>query len=252
MKFDVCIPCFYRNVSFAEAIERVGNLGFKAVETWSIDDDFDIKGVNEAMGRSGVSFFSIVPKESGLTTEETHDAWLEELKRCGELAKKLGIHKMITQVGKDTGEDRILQHERIVRCLKKAVPILETYDLTVMLEPLNRHDHEGYYLTGSLETAQIVREVGSPCVRMVFDIYHQQISEGDVIFHLEKCLDTIAHIHVAAVPGRIEPWIGENDCRFIFEKLKSMGYEGFVGLEYFPTLEGEESLKAFLQHYGDL
>ncbi|MBR5261383.1 MAG: TIM barrel protein, partial [Oscillospiraceae bacterium] len=109
--------------------------------------------------------------------------------------------------------------------------------------PLNvKVDHPGYYLTSSAEAFELVREAGSPNVKVVFDIYHQQISEGNIIPNIRKNIGLIGHFHAADNPGRMEPGTGELNYRKIFAEIDSLGYRGFVGLEYKPSKASAETV----------
>jgi hydroxypyruvate isomerase len=113
-----------------------------------------------------------------------------------------------------------------------------------VLEPLNQLDHPGEFLSSSDEGFAIVREVGSPNVRLLFDIYHQQISEGNLTRRIVDNLDLIGHFHVADVPGRHEPGTGEINYEHLFGVLREHGYGGYVGLEYLPHVDAAASLRA--------
>lgn len=251
MKFDICLPCFYRELPFHEGMRKIREAGFDAVESWGIDESFDPERINAVSAETGVRYLSLVPNAFSVTEPSKQADWLDELRRCCDFAKKVGLHQFISQVGPDTGESREVQRRRIVESLKKAVPIVSEAEVCLLIEPLNHYDHPGYYLTRSEEAAEIVREVNDPHIGMIFDIYHQQIMEGDIVRRLEKCLDVTKHIHIAGVPKRDEPWHGENDYSFIFSKIMEMGYDGYVGLEYFPELESAESLREFRERYRD-
>lgn len=127
--------------------------------------------------------------------------------------------------------------------LKACVPYLEESGITLVVEPLNvRVDHAGYYLYSSDEAAGIMREVGSPYVKMLFDIYHQQITEGDLIRRIREYIPYIGHFHAAGNPGRHELYDGEIDYRKVFAAIGETGYDGYIGLEYFPEDEVEKGL----------
>jgi hypothetical protein len=131
---------------------------------------------------------------------------------------------MITQVGKDTGAPREEQHASIVAGLRAAAPILEAYGVTLMIEPLNTLvNHPGYYLTAATEAFAIIDEVGSPRVKVIYDIYHQQVTEGNILPSILNNLDKIAHLHGAGHPGRHELQNGENDYRFIMKAVDEAG-----------------------------
>jgi hydroxypyruvate isomerase len=109
--------------------------------------------------------------------------------------------------------------------------------LTLVLEPLNIHvDHPGYFLNHSGVGFNLVREVNSPSIRLLYDIYHMQVMEGNLIDTLTRNLDLIGHIHVADVPGRHQPGSGEINYANVMKCLRQAGYSGYVGMEFEPTI----------------
>jgi hydroxypyruvate isomerase len=165
----------------------------------------------------------LVP-ETRMTDPAYRASWLDALKKACEAAAVVGATRLITQVGPDTGAPRETQHAAIVETLKLAKPILEQYGVTVMPEPLNtKVNHPGYYLSSSAEAFEIIREVDSPYVKVIYDIYHQQITEGDIIPSVTRNLDCIAHLHAAGHPGRHELWEGELNYRYIFDAIDKAG-----------------------------
>src|SRR5207248_2741249 len=137
------------------------------------------------------------------------------------------------------------EHRRLItRKLKAIVPALEDAGIMAVLEPLNiLVDHAGYYLVTTEEGLQIIDEVGSPNVKLLFDIYHQQISEGNVIRNLTQNVAKIGHVHAADNPGRNEPGTGELNYSVIFRELDRAGYSGYVGLEYRPSKDAAQTLR---------
>ena len=251
MKLCVAIPCFFKG-DFAEAVRKVAALGFNAVETYRYKD-LDIPAVKQALEETGVSLLSICTSFFDLTDPQRREEYLQGIKESCEAAAALGVKKMITQVGQDTGAPREEQHASIVAGLKEAAHILASYGITLMIEPLNvLVNHPGYYLTSAAEAFAIIKEVNSPFVKVVYDIYHQQITEGNIIPTVTENLAYIAHLHGAGHPGRHEMWQGESDYRNILTAIKQAGYEGYFGLEYFPLLDPIESLKTAKELYGSL
>jgi hydroxypyruvate isomerase len=139
---------------------------------------------------------------------------------------------------------RIRQRESIIEGLREAAPIAADADVRLVLEPLNRIDHPENFLYSSDEGFEIIRAVDSPHVRLLFNIYHQQISEGNLSMRLCENINLIGHVHVADVPGRHEPGTGEINYEHIFGLLREQGYRGYVGLEYIPLVDSGASLRA--------
>ncbi|MBP3699607.1 MAG: TIM barrel protein [Oscillospiraceae bacterium] len=253
MKLCVPIPCFFPSASSEEvcaAIRAVADLGYDTVELydWRMLKPDDVRDV---LIETGVELRSILVPENRLTAPACRELWLSSLQMTCEAAVRLGVKHAITQVGNDTGAPRAHQHDVIVQTLKAAKPILEYYGVTVMPEPLNvKVNHPGYYLTKAEEAFDVVREVDSPYVKVIYDIYHQQITEGDIIPTVTANLDCIAHLHAAGHPGRHELWEGELNYRYIFDVLDRVGYTGACGLEYAPMGDPAESLRRARELYG--
>lgn len=250
MRLCVPVPCFFKNIDFVSSIMTIGNLGFDAAETY-MWKELDLDAVKAACDESGVELLSICTTEFRMTDPQYRSLWLDGLKESCEAANKLGAKKLITQVGPDTGAPRAEQHASIVQTLKEAAPILEAANVTIMLEPLNTLvNHPGYYLWSAVEGFEIIREVNHPLVKLIYDIYHQQVMEGNIIPNIVNNLDCIAHLHAAGHPGRHELQLGENDYKVIFDAVDKAGYTGACGLEYQPTMNSIESLKEAKKLYS--
>jgi hydroxypyruvate isomerase len=132
--------------------------------------------------------------------------------------------------------------------LKHVAPLFEDAGVTLVVEPLNiLSNHMGYYLSSSYEAFEICNVVGSPRVKVLYDIYHQQISEGNLIPTIRKYFDLIGHLHVADVPGRHEPGTGEINYKNVFKAISDLGYDKYVGLEYSPTINTAETVKNVIE-----
>lgn len=250
MRYCVPIPCFFGQMDFCDAVKTVKKLGFDAVETYNWRN-LDLDKVRETCQETGVELLSMCTTEFNMTDPQRRKAWLDGLAISCEAANRVGAKKLITQVGQDTGAERQVQHDSIVAALTEAKPILESTGVTIMIEPLNTYvNHPGYYLWSSAEAFEIIRQVDNPFVKVVYDIYHQQVMEGNIIPSVTGNLDCIAHLHSAGHPGRHELQYGENDYKVIFAAVDKAGYQGACGLEYNPLMPPEESLKEFLRIYG--
>jgi hydroxypyruvate isomerase len=115
-------------------------------------------------------------------------------------------------------------------------------DLTLLLEPINQRDKPGYFYSSIGEAAAIIAEVGAPNLKIMFDVYHVGVSEGDVTKRLEKHLADIGHVQIAAVPSRAEPDEGEIAYNSIFATLDRIGWTGWTGCEYKPRAATDEGL----------
>jgi len=236
-------------MDFCDAIRQVKALGYDAIETYAWKN-LDLDAVKKTLDETGIELLSMCTTEFRMTDPAYRELWLSGLRESCAAAVRLGVKKLITQVGPDTGAPREEQHAAIVETLRQARPILEESGVTIMIEPLNTYvNHPGYYLWSSIEGFEIVREVDHPLVKVVYDIYHQQVMEGNIIPNVTKNLDCIAHLHSAGHPGRNELQYGETDYKVVFAAIDKAGYTGFCGLEYRPLLDPVESLKIAKQLY---
>ena len=142
------------------------------------------------------------------------------------------------------------QTANTIEGLKKAAEIVADSDLTLVLEPLNTIvDHAGYFLVRSEHAAEIIDGVGSERVRMLFDIYHQQISEGNLIHNIDKHWNRIGYFQVGDVPGRREPYTGEIRYQALFRKIYENGYQGMLGMEHGLSGSGRSGLEKCFEAY---
>ena len=198
----------------------------------------------EASRKEGLEIAAFCTGFISLVEAEKREEYLESLKETIRTAKRLGCSRIISQTGAEISISRKEQHRNLADGLRACAPCLEENGITLVVEPLNiRVDHAGYYLYSSDEAAEIMKEVGSPNVKMLFDIYHQQITEGDLIRRIKKYIPYIGHFHAAGNPGRHELYRSEINYKTIFEAIRETGYDGYVGLEYFPEDEVQKGLE---------
>ena len=254
IRFSACIEALYRNSPFIERIEKVAAVGMKAFEFWGWGNK-DIDAIKAAKDKFGLQVATFGADVGGALVEPANRVKLSEgLKRSIEVAYKLDCRRLLVTTGNEIqGVSREQQHQSIVDGLRVAAKIVEAAGITLCLEPLNiLVNHKGYYLYTSAEGFQIIDEVGSPNVKLLFDIYHQQITEGNLIANITASIGKISHFHVADVPGRHEPGTGEINYKNVFKAISDSGYDGFVGLEFWPVCPDDDALKALLDMTKDL
>ena len=247
MNYSVCLDSVYPKDELYSGIEEIEKLGFQYVEFWSWWDK-DVQAIKEKIERTKLSVATFCTKFIRLVDESARDSYIAALEETIDVAKVLDCDRLITQVGNDRiGVPREAQHRSLVEGLKTCVPVLEKSGVTLLFEPLNTYiDHAGYYLYSSAEAFDIVDEVGSENVKVLFDIYHQQIMEGNLINNIVPNIDKIGHFHSAGHPGRHELDSGEIHYPAIFKAIEAAGYTGYVGLEYFPETAPVEWLPTVL------
>jgi hydroxypyruvate isomerase len=164
-------------------------------------------------------------------------------------ATALGVSVIHVMAGIVPPEDRAAARNTYVSNMRWAGERAAGTGVTLVLEPLNTRDKPSYLVSRSDEIADILAEIDRPEVKLLFDVYHVQIMEGDVLTRLARHWDLIGHVQVAAVPSRAEPDEGELNYAAVLEVLDARGWEGFVGLEYKPRSRTEDGL-AWLKTFG--
>jgi hydroxypyruvate isomerase len=140
------------------------------------------------------------------------------------------------------GVSRDVAHATFVANLRHAAAVLGDAGVRLLIEPINRYDIPGFFLTGTDQAIAILDEVGSDNLFLQYDLYHAQRSEGELAATLQRHLPRIGHIQVADNPGRNEPGTGEIHYPFLFRHLDALGWKGWIGCEYKPRTTTEEGL----------
>lgn len=243
MKISVCTDAVYMGMSLIEAVDEVKKAGIDVVEFWTWQDK-DLDALVQYKEKNDIQIAAFCTEFVSLVDKTVRQEYIEGLKSTIEAAKKVGCKCIISQTGAELPIDRREQYSSLVDGLKACVPYLEESGIVLVVEPLNtRVDHEGYYLSRSDEAYAIMKEVNSPYVKMLFDIYHQQITEGDLIRRIQEYIPYIGHFHAAGNPGRHELYHSEVDYGKVFEAIKATGYDGYMGLEYFPLDEQSKGIE---------
>lgn len=150
-------------------------------------------------------------------------------------AELLGTSQLHVMAGlADPGEDLAAVHRLYVDNLREAARAAAARGITLLIEPLNARDNPGYFLRTCEQAAQVISDVDMPNVRLQFDMYHVQITQGDLANRLEAHFGLVGHVQVAGVPDRHEPDEGELNYPWLFRLLDAWGYTGYVGCEYRP------------------
>ena len=180
------------------------------------------------------------------------EEFLNDIKASVEVAKRVNAKWMTVVPGHvDLRQQMDYQTDHVIETLKQAAAILEPHNLIMVLEPLNFRDHPGLFLTESPQAFKICRAVGSPSCKILFDIYHQQIQEGNLIPNIEKCWDEIAYFQIGDNPGRKEPTTGEINYKNIFKFIHSKGYQGILGMEHGNSTKGKDGEWAVINAYKE-
>ena len=182
--------------------------------------------------------------------DDYRNDFLNDIKNSIEVAKRVNAKWMTVVPGNlDLRKDMSYQTSNVIETLKRASDILEPHNLVMVLEPLNFRDHPGLFLTESPQAFQICKAVDSPSCKILFDIYHQQIQEGNLIPNIDDTWDEIAYFQIGDNPGRKEPTTGEINYQNVFKFIYEKGYDGILGMEHGNSIQGVEGEKALVDAY---
>lgn len=262
MKFSVCLDALYFDLNHFGAspenclkgMRLAKSAGFDAVEFFGPRKD--ITSLAKLKNEIGIEVSAIAttvdswawPSQPGappppapfitLCNPALLGSYLDTLRQRIAEAKQLGCKFIITHAG-DEVPTASREHQRasLVAGLKEAAKLVEAADVTLVIEPINAIDHPGDFIRSSQEAFAILDEVSSPCVKLLYDIYHQQVMEGNLIVTITKNLRHIAYLHGASNPGRSDIRHGEINYGEVLRAVTEAGYEGYFGLEY--AVEGD-------------
>lgn len=240
---------FRKEKDFVKRIEGAAALGFPGIEFWPYEGK-DIPAIADACERLKltVAQFSAWGFKPGMNDPANKQKVVDKIGEACEVAKKLKCSMMCVVAGDDiAGVSQERMHETVIDALKAAAPVAEKANVTLILESMNiRVDHKGHCLYGSPPAIKIVKAVGSTHVKLLWDLYHMHISEGDLCGHLREgfAADAIRYIQLADHPGRNEPGTGEINYTRVLKELKALKYDGWVGTECVPSKDEATAAKA--------
>lgn len=175
---------------------------------------------------------------------EERDNFLADVRQAIEFAKRLEIPQIILMSGDNVpGKDFESQYVSLVEGCKRAGDLADKANLTLIVEPLNNKvDHKGFFLSNCVDGIRLIKDVDNPHVKLLFDIYHEQVQLGNVIRTMKQAAPYVAVFHIADNPGRNDPGTGEMNYSNIYKAIKDMGFGGYVTMEYIPVGEAVPSL----------
>lgn len=247
----------FPDASMEEAFERTAAAGADGIELLSFGDHepatlsdlADEHGLEIAVAGAHGETVGIDNVSPAVVDPESREQAIDDLNASIERAAAANARNLLVTVGQR--QDALGPHEQhiaLVDVLRAIAPAAEDAGVTVVPEVLNtRVDHPGYYLHSSYKGYEVAHAVNSPNVGILYDIYHQQIMEGNVIDNLSSNIEYVDHIHFADVPGRHEPGTGELNFANVFAALDEAGYDGFAGAELSPTGDPDETLRTIVE-----
>ena len=245
-KLSANLGFLWKELSLPDAIRAASAAGFEAVEChWPYE--FEAQDVKSALSETGLEMLGLNTVRGNLEAGENglsaltgrEDEARAAIDQAIEYAVKIGTKKIHVMAGFAEGSEA---HATFVSNLRYGLEKATPHGITLVIEPLNHYDAPDYFLKNADQAAEIIAEIGSDGLKLMFDCYHLQIMQGDISRLLEKMLPITGHIQIAAVPSRAEPDEGELDYRNILKLIDSLGYEGFIGAEYKPRGTTDEGL----------
>ena len=250
---SVMLWTVFTGLPFEERLAKVVEAGYTNIELvgeyakWG-PADFD--RANAARKKLGVHFDATAGLKNGVGNPAQRDPLMQELRQALVPMETLECPAMIIMSGNVVpGLSREQQHQSCIDSLKKATEVVEGKQIAgqpvrLLLECIDPEENPHYYLTSAAEGMEIVRAVNHPQVQFLYDLFHEQIAEGNLIEKLEKNIDLVGLIHVADVPGRHQPGTGEINYQSIYRKLAELNYKRMVAMEFKPQGDAVGALRA--------
>ncbi len=249
---SVMLWTVFTNLSFDQRLAKVAEAGYRNVELvgeyakWSAAD---FASANEARRRFGIRFDATAGLKYGVGNPAARDTFLAEFEHALGPMRILDCPAMIVLSGNVIeGLSHQDQHQSCVDGLKRAAALIEGKQIAgepirLLLECIDPEENPHYFLTSAAEAIEIVRAVNHPQVQFLYDLFHEQIAEGNLIEKLEKNIDVIGLIHVADVPGRHQPGTGEINYDNIYRKLAELKYRHMAAMEFKPQGDAVAELR---------
>lgn len=240
-RYSACIEMLFNDLEPLERVSAAQECGYSAVEfwhwhRWNISEMADCAlPVSLALASSADARLRDEFGKKGMFARESPALFRELIHESLESLKPLGLDVLCVgpmQAIKDMPIEA--QEENMIECLRAVRPIADKYETKLAVEPLNPIDHAGCYPATSEQAYRIVR-AGGEGFGVLFDIYHQQITEGNLINNITAGIDVIRHFHAADVPGRHEPGTGEINFANVIKTIDALGYRGYIGCEFMPA-----------------
>ena len=244
---------------YIDQLKFMAEHGFAAIEdngmkSKSISDQNRIAAEMTRLGFSMGVFVAnnIYWKDPNLTSgkQDYRDEFLQDIRDSVEVAKRVNAKWMTVVPGHvDLRLEMDYQTANVVESLKQASAILEPHGLIMVLEPLNFYNHPGLFLKKISQAYQVCKAVDSPSCKILDDLYHQQVTEGNLIPNIDSAWDEIAYFQIGDNPGRKEPTTGEINYNNVFEHIHNKGFKGILGMEHGKSKDGKEGELDLIKAY---
>ena len=250
---------FEKEMPFAQRLDLFKSHGFTAVEYNGLlkHEVAEVEQLRKDLDARGMDFGIFVANpggwdRSGVVDPKQHPAFLEEVQKTIRYHNIIKNRSVTTLTGMALpGVSRSTQRRSCVEGFKKAADLLADTELALVAEPLNHIDHPGFFMTRADELAEVIAEVNSPNVRMLYDLYHLQVTQGNLIRDFQQYYELVGYIQTGDVPGRKEPGTGEVNYRNVLKAIYDKGYRGIIGMEHGWSAPGMEGFLRCARAYRD-
>jgi len=247
-KISIMLWTVFQHLPFEQRLEKVSEAGYHAVELvrefrdWT---DADYRRANRKKRELGITFDTTAGMTHGVGNPAEREAMLKDLRGMITICHKLECPHLIVMSGNVVpGLTRAQQQASCIEGLKRAAEAVEGKNVTIFVENIDPEENPRYFLTSVAEGFEIMRAVNHPQVRFLYDFYHEQIAEGNLIEKLEKNIDFVGLCHIADVPHRHQPGTGEINYANIYKKLAELKYDRYIAMEFHPVGDPIKILRA--------
>jgi len=242
--FSVMLWTVFKNMPFEQRLQNIKDAGYKNVELvgeyhkWS-DEEFNRN--NAKRKELGINFDITAGLRHGVGNPNDREAMLADVRKELPIMEKLDCPAVIVMSGNVVpGMTRDVQHKSCIDGLKQIATLIDGKKINgqpirALIENIDQEENPKYFMQSVAEGFDIVRAVDHPQIQLLYDFYHEQIAEGNLIEKLEKNIQYVGLVHIADVPGRHEPGTGEINYYNIFKKLAELKYNRMAAMEFYPT-----------------
>lgn len=245
--FSVMLWTVEPKLPFEQRVAKVAEAGYHAVELVGEYNDWtsaDFARARRQFHQLGIIVDASSGIDASLCDPAQRETFLQQVRTKLPVLAELECSRLILLTGNRVpGLSQEQMRASCIEALKRAADLCSAENVEILLENIDPEENPKYFLTSVAEGFQMIREINHPRVKFLYDFFHEQISEGNLIAKLEKNIDLVGLVHVADVPGRHEPGSGEINYANVFRRLGQLNYDRYLAMEFLATAEIVSSLR---------